>query len=42
MKDQHSRLIALLLAVFIIFILPDALQMLDNFIGMMRPEANYH
>lgn len=34
--------IALLLAVFIIFILPDALQMLDNFIGMMRPEANYH
>lgn len=34
--------IAILLAVFVIFILPDMLQMLDNFIGLMRPEANYH
>ncbi len=34
--------IALLLSVFIIFILPDMLQMLDNFVGIMRPEANYH
>lgn len=34
--------VALLLSVFVIFILPDMLQMLDNFVGMMRPEANYH
>ena len=34
--------IAVLLSVFIIFILPDMLQMLDNFIGLIRPEANYH
>ena len=35
-------LVALLLAVFVIFILPDMLRLLDNFVGMMRPEANYH
>jgi pantetheine-phosphate adenylyltransferase len=34
--------IALLLAVFVIFILPDMMRLLDNFVGMMRPEANYH
>lgn len=34
--------IALLLAIFVIFILPDMLRLLDNFVGMMRPEANYH
>ncbi len=34
--------IALLLALFIIFILPDVLQLLDNFVGILRPEANYH
>ncbi len=34
--------ISLLVALFIIFILPDMLQMLDNFIGLLRPEANYH
>lgn len=34
--------LSLLVAAFIIFILPDMLQMLDNFVGMMRPEANYH
>lgn len=33
---------ALLLAAFVIFILPDVLRLLDNFVGMMRPEANYH
>lgn len=34
--------VALLLTLFVIFILPDVLRMLDNFVGMMRPEANYH
>ena len=34
--------VALLLTVFIIFILPDMLQLLDNFVGILRPEANYH
>ncbi len=37
-----SVVVALLLALFVIFILPDMLQMLDNFVGLMRPEANYH
>ena len=32
--------VALLLAVFIIFILPDMLQLLDNFIGVLSPESN--
>lgn len=35
-------LLSLVVAAFIIFILPEMLQMLDNFIGMMKPEANYH
>lgn len=34
--------LSLVVAAFIIFILPEMLQMLDNFIGMMKPEANYH
>ena len=34
--------IAVLLAAFIIFILPDMLQLLDNFVGVLSPEANYH
>lgn len=34
--------LSVLIALFIIFILPDMLQMLDNFIGLLRPEANYH
>ena len=34
--------IALLLAAFVIFILPDMLRLLDNFVGIMSPEANYH
>ena len=34
--------VALLLAAFIIFILPDMLQLLDNFIGVLSPQANYH
>ena len=31
--------IALVLSLFIIFILPDMLRLLDNFVGMMRPEG---
>ncbi|MBR2447227.1 MAG: hypothetical protein IKB28_11275 [Clostridia bacterium] len=34
--------LSVLIALFIIFILPDMLQMLDNFIGLLKPEANYH
>ena len=34
--------VALLLAIFIIFILPDMLQLVDNFVGVMMPETNYH
>ena len=34
--------LSVLLAVFVIFILPDMLQMLDNFVGLLRPEANYY
>ena len=34
--------LSLVVAAFIIFMLPEMLQMLDNFVGMMRPEANYH
>ncbi|MBO5756748.1 MAG: hypothetical protein J6S28_03525 [Clostridia bacterium] len=34
--------VALLLSLFVIFILPDVLRMLDNFVGIMTPEANYH
>ena len=34
--------VALLLTLFIIFILPDMLQLLDNFVGVLTPEANYH
>ena len=37
-----SIVAALILALFIIFILPDVLQLLDNFVGMMSPQANYH
>ena len=32
--------VALILALFIIFILPDMLKLLDNFIGVMTPESN--
>jgi hypothetical protein len=38
----YTVLLVLLLAVFVIFILPDMMRLLDNFVGMMRPEANYH
>ena len=34
--------LSLVVAAFIIFILPDMLRMLDNFVGMIRPQANYH
>lgn len=34
--------LSVLIALFVIFILPDMLQMLDNFIGLLKPEANYH
>ncbi len=37
-----SIVAALVLTLFIIFILPDVLQLLDNFVGMMAPQANYH
>ena len=37
-----SIVAALVLTLYIIFILPDVLQMLDNFVGMMSPQANYH
>ena len=37
-----SIVAALVLTLFIIFILPDVLQLLDNFVGMMSPQANYH
>lgn len=32
--------VALILTLFIIFILPDMLKLLDNFIGVMTPESN--
>lgn len=37
-----SIAVAIALAVFIIFILPEVLQLLDNFVGLIMPEANYH